>query len=105
MTCYVDDMWRMRLGWLGQKRMSHMIADTEEELHAMAVQIGLKREWYQGDHYDVSKKLRGVAIHYGAKPVTVRQMAAMRSLRRRGHPVGTPEFALQRWCMYVRKRW
>lgn len=105
MTVYVDDFWRWRSAQLGQKRMSHMIADTEAELHSMAVRIGLSREHYQSDHYDVSKKLRGAAIHFGAVQVTVRELAAMVKLRRAGHPIGTPEFARQRWCMYVYNKW
>ena len=30
-----------------RKRWSHMIADTETELHAMAARIGLRRGWFQ----------------------------------------------------------
>ena len=54
MTVYVDDMYTTQLGRFERMKMSHMIADTEEELHEMAQKIGLKREWYQGDHYDVA---------------------------------------------------
>lgn len=51
--------------------MSHMTADTVEELHAMAERLGLRR-WYQGPpktsipHYDVSEGKRQQAIRLGA---------------------------------------
>jgi uncharacterized protein DUF4031 len=49
--------------------MSHMIADTLEELHEMAALIGMKREWFQPKsfpHYDVAKGRRVRALTYGA---------------------------------------
>lgn len=97
MTCYVDDMWKLPMGQFGRMKMSHLIADTEEELHAMAAKLGLKREWYQSDHYDVSKRVRGNAIYYGAREISVRQLAAMAMLRRWGHPMGDPETAEERF--------
>jgi hypothetical protein len=96
MAVYVDDMWRLPMGQFRGMRMSHMIADTEDELHAMADKLGLKREWYQGDHYDVSKGVRGKAIAFGAREITVRQLSAMTMLRRWGHPMGDPETAMER---------
>jgi uncharacterized protein DUF4031 len=97
MTVYVDDMWRFPMGQLGRMKMSHMIGDTDEELHAFAQQLGLKREWFQhGDHYDVSKGVRGRAIELGARAITVRQLSAMAMLRRYGAPMGKPEDAEKR---------
>lgn len=49
-----------------------MIADTPEELHAMAKLIGLKRAWFQQPpkasfwHYDIAKNKRNLAIAAGA---------------------------------------
>ena len=63
------------MGRFRNMKMSHMIADTEEELHAMADKIGLKRKWYQGDHYDVSYGLRQKAIEFGAKELTMRELS------------------------------
>lgn len=66
MTVYVDQS-RNRFG---RMVMCHMIADTDDELHAMAVAIGMKRAWFQADastpHYDVSLTLRAKAIELGA---------------------------------------
>lgn len=66
MTVYVDDSkWR-----LGRMHMCHMMADTEEELHEMADQLGLKREWFQAHarlaHYDICKSKRARALKLGA---------------------------------------
>jgi hypothetical protein len=103
MTVYVDDMYLRPMGRLGRMKMSHMIADTEAELHAMAAAIGLARRHYQGDHYDVSKGLRAKAIEHGACAVTLRQLSAMGMLRRWGEPMGTPETAIERMVRYSRQ--
>lgn len=73
MTVYVDPprKYNTSLRW---KTWSHMIADTEEELHAMADSIGLKREWFQKDHYDVIPTKRAEAIKLGAKVVSTRDI-------------------------------
>lgn len=60
-----------------------MMADTEEELHEMADRIGLKREWYQGDHYDIKESKRRLAVRAEAVEVTNRQLASFRMARRR----------------------
>lgn len=57
-------------GYVGRPRRAplwcHMIADTEDELHAMAARLGLLRDWYQGNHYDLTPTKRGLAIQFGA---------------------------------------
>lgn len=66
MSVYVDSafhrFWRMK--------MCHMIADTLEELHAMADRIGVDRRWFQAKasfpHYDVCKSKRTLAVKAGA---------------------------------------
>ena len=53
----------------GRMKMSHMMADSLEELHAMAERIGLKREWFQpksSPHYDLCQSKRALAISFGA---------------------------------------
>lgn len=66
MTVYVDKAANR----FGRMVMSHMIADTEEELHALAHAIGMKRSWFQQNastpHYDVSRTRRAMAIEAGA---------------------------------------
>jgi hypothetical protein len=88
MTVYVDN-FRVpaRVGRISS-RWSHLTADTPEELHAFAEQIGLLRAWYQdkGDgrwHYDVTDSKRAVAIVAGAKEIDIREMGAITSARAR----------------------
>ena len=73
--------------------MSHMIADSEEELHAMAEKIGVARRWFQGDHYDITQSRKALAVKYGAQLISLRQLSVMAMNRRRGKPLGTPEEA------------
>lgn len=65
MVVYVD---RAKNG-MGRMRMSHMMADSLEELHAMADRIWLRRECFQTHgtpHYDICQKKRRLALEYGA---------------------------------------
>lgn len=51
------------------KEWCHMIADAIEELHEMALAIGLKREYFQDKllpHYDLTPSRRKLAIEKGA---------------------------------------
>lgn len=56
----------------GRMIMCHMLADTPDELHAMADRIGVARRWYQQPpkasfwHYDIAKGKRALAIEAGA---------------------------------------
>ena len=72
MAVYVDDARHA----LGRMVMGHMLADTLEELHAMAAAIGLRREWYQSNasfpHYDVNLQRRAHAVRLGAIQVNRR---------------------------------
>lgn len=104
MTVYVDDMYRYPMGRFGRMKMSHMIADTEAELHAMADKIGLDRRWYQGDHYDVSMTLRDYAGAFGVVYVTMKQLAAMAYFQRRGLPMPAPEKAVVQMLSEMGKR-
>lgn len=83
MSVYVDNM-RARFG---RMIMCHMIADSRDELDAMADQIGVARKWIQNEgthreHYDVALVARSKAIALGAKEITMRQLAAMLNTRR-----------------------
>lgn len=87
MTVYIDDMYLYPMGRFGRMKMSHMIADNEEELHDMAKRIGVARRWYQGDHYDVSMGMRARAITYGAVPIQLKDLAKLSAFRRFGCPM------------------
>lgn len=71
---YVDDM---QAGY-GRMKMCHMVADTDEELHAMAAKIGMARRWHQKpgtpqSHYDICLSKRAMAVQFGAQEITQRE--------------------------------
>lgn len=103
MAVYVDNARNA----FGRMIMCHMIADTLEELHAMASWIGLKREWFQPGstpHYDVCLGRRALAIKAGAVEVSRREIVEiLRRLRsgvtepyRQSPPQGQLAFAYAR---------
>jgi hypothetical protein len=76
---YVDPlMWH---GWKlygRQIKSCHMFSDRgaagDEELHALAEKIGLKRSWFQLKrlrHYDLTESRRRLAIAHGAKEIRI----------------------------------
>lgn len=83
MSVYVDDMKAP----YGRMIMCHMVADSEEELHAMADAIGVARRWFQNDHYDIALGKRRLAIERGAMEITWEQAGRWMTvgrMRRRG---------------------
>jgi len=53
----------------------HLVSDTSsDELHDLAQRLGIPREAFQGDHYDLPADLRPQAIALGAQPVTGREL-------------------------------
>ncbi len=73
----------------GRMIMCHMLSDSEEELHAMAKKIGMRREWFQpksAPHYDVCLSRRAKAIEFGAKEIDREQTVALiRKLREQSY--------------------
>jgi hypothetical protein len=84
-TILVDDaVWP----WRG-RRWAHLASDTSyDELHAFARRLGLRRESFQGDHYDIPVGVRTEAIGLGAVAVDARllvtRLRASGLRRRRG---------------------
>lgn len=79
MPVYVDDA---RIPWRG-RLWSHMVADTEEELHRAAEAVGLGRERAQDKgrtlHYDLPEERRRRAIELGvAQAISWRELVARR---------------------------
>lgn len=75
MTVYVDDM---EAGF-GRMKMCHMMADTSEELLAMATSIGVAHKWLQypgtyKEHFDIAKSKKALAIAQGAVEITQIEM-------------------------------
>ncbi len=75
MSVYVDESgYKFR-----RMIMCHMLADTLEELHAMADKIGVSRRWFQSvsstPHYDICKSKRALAIKAGAVQLDMKGVA------------------------------
>ncbi len=83
--------------------MCHMIGDTEIELHAMAARIGVARRHHQGDHYDICKAMRELAVSSGAIEITAKQCAAMNRRRVITGSLGEPEDAIAWYKNHRRK--
>ena len=71
MAVYVDDMMPCtpNANWRWSKSC-HLIADSLDELHEFAKQIGMRRSWFQNDsrlpHYDLTENRRRMAVKLGA---------------------------------------
>lgn len=98
MAVYVDNM-RAKLG---NMVMCHMVADTDDELHARSVRIGVSRRWHQAppkhdSHYDIALTKRRTAVEAGAIEVTWKVLGMMTLRRRVTGSLGKPEEA-SAWC-------
>jgi hypothetical protein len=76
MAVYVDDMYKNEIGKFGRMKMSHLIADTQEELLAMVDKIGVQRRWIQDkgtwqEHFDIGMSKRELAIKHGALEISM----------------------------------
>lgn len=87
MSVYVDSS----IYGYGRMVMCHMIADTPDELHAMADRIGVARRWFQSPpkasfpHYDIAKSKRALAVAAGAVECDRNALvAAVRRIRASG---------------------
>ena len=81
---YVDDMPAP----YGRMILCHMVADTDAELREMARRISVDERWHQGDHFDICRSKRAIAVQLGAVEVTRQQLGAMRILHRRRRRLG-----------------
>ena len=107
MPVYVDDMYAVEIGRYKRMKMSHMVADSQDELLAMVRTIGVDPRWIQkkgqpGEHFDIAKGKRQLAIDAGAIPITLRQCVAMCKRRRHEQTLGTPEEAEEWLHNYAR---
>lgn len=87
MTCYVDTTRHYPEAGLRSTEFCHLLADTREELHAMADAIGMPREYFQEHayrwHYDLPPILRTRAVNAGAVEVSIHEVGRMLVGRRR----------------------
>jgi hypothetical protein len=84
MAVYVDEaIWL----WQGLK-WCHLLADTADELHRFAGQLGLHRSSYQGPpktstpHYDITGFERSRAVALGARACSRAEIVAVARLAR-----------------------
>lgn len=87
MAVYVDDMYKYEIGEFQGMKMSHMIADTKQELLAMVDKIGVQRKWIQKEgtfleHFDISITKRELAVKHGAVEITYPACGRACQLRR-----------------------
>lgn len=72
-----------------------MVSDTsEEELHAFADSLGLKRAWFQDKslpHYDITPSKRTLALRLGATAVPSRELVTRAWRRPKPETGGQPE--------------
>jgi len=100
MTVYVDN----QRAEFGPMKMCHMVADSREELLAMADAIKVLRKWIQcagthKEHFDIALSKRALAVAAGAVEVDVREMGAMVYRRKWDGKLGRPEDAIDwRWA-------
>jgi hypothetical protein len=78
MAVYVDSM----KADFGNMKMCHMMADTSEELLAMADEIKVSRRWIQypgthREHFDISMSKRALAVKAGAIEVKMRDIGML----------------------------
>ena len=76
MSVYVDTAWYR----YGRMTMCHMLADSLDELHAMADRIGVAQHWFHEKstpHYDICKTKRALAVRLGAKEVSSRELVTV----------------------------
>lgn len=75
----------------GRMKMCHMIADTSEELQAMAARIGVQGKWVQAagtprEHFDICQSKKQLALDNGARELGNREFIEViwAKTRRRG---------------------
>lgn len=64
----------------GRKFYAHMVAETLDELHTFAQQIGVKKHFFhRGNkpHYDISVEQHAKALENGATEVSSKQIVAI----------------------------
>jgi hypothetical protein len=72
---YPAEMFKGRARIHRNKVWCHMTSDTsEEELHEFAAEVGLKYEWFQKNHYDLTGGMRARAISFGAQEVSTQEL-------------------------------
>jgi hypothetical protein len=76
MAVLVDELREYPHVRFSVKHWCHMVSDASfEELHAFAAAIGIPRERFQRDHYDLHPEVRALAVARGAHEVPISELA------------------------------
>jgi hypothetical protein len=90
MGCYVDAVREYPDAGLRHTRFCHLLADTREELHAMAAALEVPHRFFQDHpwrwHHDLPEQLRERAVALGAREITMHEVGAL--LKRRKAELG-----------------
>jgi Protein of unknown function (DUF4031) len=85
-ACYVDAVQEYPDAGLRFTRFCHLLADTRDELHAMADQLGIPRRFFQDHpwrwHHDLPAQLRPQAVALGAREISMHEVGALLARRR-----------------------
>ncbi|HJQ43486.1 MAG TPA: DUF4031 domain-containing protein [Jatrophihabitantaceae bacterium] len=94
MACYVDSVRSYPGAGLRFTEFCHLLADTRDELHAMADALGIPRRFFQEHpwrwHHDLPAQLRPLAVELGAREVTMHDVGALLRRRRRALTAAEP---------------
>ena len=98
MVVYVDDMYKIPMGQFGRMKMSHMMADTTEELLEAVDKIGVNRKWIQHkgtklEHFDIAMSKRKLAIKNGVIAISMRILARAAMQRKDNNSILNVELA------------
>ena len=89
MACYVDTVRSYPNAGLRFTEFCHLLADTRDELHAMADALGIPRRFFQDHpwrwHHDLPEPLRPRAIELGAVEVDIHAVGALLRQRRQAY--------------------
>ena len=70
-----------RVGARNGHRWCHLFSDETDpampELHAFARRVGMRRPWFQGNHYDLTPGRRAAAVKAGARELGRREAVAI----------------------------
>lgn len=75
-----------RVGARNGHQWCHLLADEADcdELHDFARRIGLRREWFQRNHYDLTPARRARAVALGARELDRHGVVALLRRHRSG---------------------
>lgn len=84
MAVYVDDFQLEAVVNGKNRRWSHLIADSSDELKTFARRLGLSADWIQkrgtrSEHFDVTDSMRRKAIALGAEPISYFELHSVQS--------------------------